>query len=133
MHDHMRRAKAFVFAAVEDFGIMPVEAQACGTPVIGINRGGVAETVINKKTGILFEEQTAGSVAQAMQTMADLPNDFFDADEIRHHAETFSREVFRERLMQIVESSKQQWKTDTTVNIPPVEFPTSTINPIGVN
>ncbi len=115
MHDYMRRARAFVFAAVEDFGIMPVEAQACGTPVVGINRGGVAETVVDRKTGILFEEQTVESVARAMQTVADLPKEFFDADEIRKHAELFSREVFRESLMQVVESSHRQWKQKTAI------------------
>jgi len=106
MHDLMGRAKGFVFAAVEDFGIMPVEAQACGTPVIGINRGGVAETVVDRKTGILFEEQTVDSVAKAIQTVAELPNGFFDADEIRHHSESFSREVFRKRLIQKVKTAK---------------------------
>jgi len=115
MHDHMRRAKAFVFAAVEDFGIMPVEAQACGTPVVGINRGGVAETVVDRKTGILFDEQTVDSVASAMQTVADLPGDFFDADEIRKHAEKFSRETFRENLRRIVEQSHREWKQRTAI------------------
>ncbi|MEM9943138.1 MAG: glycosyltransferase, partial [Planctomycetota bacterium] len=107
MHDHMRRAKAFVFGAVEDFGIMPVEAQACGTPVVGINRGGVAETVIHGKTGVLFQDQTPESVAEAMQTVADLPRGFFDADEIRQHAEGFSRDVFRQKLTELVESSRK--------------------------
>jgi len=71
MHDYMRRAKAFVFAAVEDFGIMPVEAQACGTPVVGINRGGVAETVIDRKTGILFQR-----TAIAGTKIESVTNDF---------------------------------------------------------
>lgn len=113
LRDHMQRARAFVFAAVEDFGIMPVEAQACGTPVIGINRGGVAETVIDGKTGILFDDQTPESVAQAMQTVGDLPSEFFDADTIRAHAETFSREVFRKRLLELIDQSKQNWRRDT--------------------
>lgn len=108
MHDHMRRAKGFVFGAVEDFGIMPVEAQACGTPVVGINRGGVAETVVHGKTGVLFNEQTPESVAEAMQTLADMPTGFFDADEIRAHAETFGRDVFRRRLVELVNESKAQ-------------------------
>lgn len=115
MHDYMRRAKAFVFAAVEDFGIMPVEAQACGTPVVGINRGGVAETVIDRKTGILFDQQTVDSVARAMQTVADLPKGYFDADEIRKHAEKFSRDAFRENLMRIVEQSQRDWKQRTAI------------------
>jgi len=112
LRDYMQRAKAFVFAAVEDFGIMPVEAQACGTPVIGINRGGVAETVQHLKTGVLFQSQNVDSVAEAMQTIADLPADFFDPQLIRSHAETFSREVFREKYLQFVNQCKDQWQAD---------------------
>ena len=52
--DHMRRARAFVFAAEEDFGIIPVEAQACGTPVIAYGRGGSRETVVEGRTGLFF-------------------------------------------------------------------------------
>src|SRR5690606_34576470 len=52
--DYMRKAKAFVFAAEEDFGIIPVEAQACGTPVIAYGRGGATETIIKNKTGVFF-------------------------------------------------------------------------------
>ncbi|WP_126475233.1 glycosyltransferase, partial [Klebsiella pneumoniae] len=62
LHDYMRRAKAFVFAAEEDFGITPVEAQACGTPVIAYGKGGVLETVrpygISNPTGLFFERQS---------------------------------------------------------------------------
>jgi glycosyltransferase involved in cell wall biosynthesis len=132
MHDYMQRARGFVFAAVEDFGIMPVEAQACGTPVIGINRGGVAETVIDKKTGILFEKQTVDCVAEAMQTMADLPDDFFDADEIRKHAETFSRDVFRERLTQIVQSTCETWNDGIEIATPPCDVLTKDVAKSGV-
>jgi len=109
MHDHMARTKAFVFAAIEDFGIMPVEAQACGTPVIGINRGGVAETVIHRETGLLFEEQTVDSLADAMASFADLPSSFFDPDRIRQHAESFSREVFRDRFQAVVKHASLEW------------------------
>jgi glycosyltransferase involved in cell wall biosynthesis len=121
LRQYMQRAKAFVFAAVEDFGIMPVEAQACGTPVVGINRGGVAETVVHGKTGILFAQQTPDSVADAMKTVAELPSGYFDADVIRSHAETFGRDVFRKRLIGLLESSKQDWHRET-------DFPTLELN-----
>lgn len=55
---YLQRAKAFVFAAEEDFGLLPIEAQACGTPVIAFGRGGVTETVLEGKTGIFFDEQS---------------------------------------------------------------------------
>ena len=67
LRSHLQRAKAFVFMAEEDFGIVPVEAQACGTPVIAFGRGGVAETVVAGQTGILFHEQSAESLAGAVR------------------------------------------------------------------
>ncbi len=70
MRDLLRGARAFVFAAEEDFGILPVEAQACGTPVIAYGRGGVKETVRPlgqiRPTGLFFAEQTAASLAAAV-------------------------------------------------------------------
>jgi glycosyltransferase involved in cell wall biosynthesis len=66
----MQNAKAFVFAAEEDFGITPVEAQACGTPVIAYGRGGVKESVIgldgDRPTGVFFESQTVESIRAAI-------------------------------------------------------------------
>lgn len=68
LKDHMQRAKGFVFAAEEDFGITPVEAQACGTPVITYGKGGATETVLDlnheKPTGLFFKEQTVGSIVE---------------------------------------------------------------------
>ncbi len=58
----MRGARAFVFAAEEDFGISVVEAQACGTPVIAYGRGGIAGTVLDGETGVFFREQTTDSL-----------------------------------------------------------------------
>jgi len=54
--EYMQRARAFTFATEEDFGYVPVEAQACGTPVIAFDRGGVLETVLDGKTGIFYHE-----------------------------------------------------------------------------
>jgi glycosyltransferase involved in cell wall biosynthesis len=90
--DCLRRARAFVFAAEEDFGIVPVEAMACGTPVIAYGRGGVTETVIPGITGILFPRQTVESLAAAIERFEVSP---WNAARIRAHAEQFSREAFR--------------------------------------
>jgi glycosyltransferase involved in cell wall biosynthesis len=71
LRDHMSRAKAFVFAAEEDFGIMPVEVQACGTPIIAYGRGGTLETVrgpeSDKPTGVFFAQQTQDSIIKAVR------------------------------------------------------------------
>lgn len=91
--EYMQNAKAFIFAAVEDFGITPVEAMACGTPVIAYKAGGAKETIIHKKTGIYFEEQTVESLIGALHEFENfLPG--FDYMAIRNHAESFSHENF---------------------------------------
>ena len=96
---YMQQAKAFVFAAEEDFGITPVEAQACGTPVIAYGKGGSLETVVdspdrNRATGIWFHEQSVESLVNAIQRFEALPLPI-DAKVCRAHAERFSIERFR--------------------------------------
>ena len=86
---HLMRAKAFIFAAEEDFGIAPVEAQACGTPVIAFGRGGATETVIDGETGIFFNEQTAEAIVKAVDEF-ELCREKFDRARIRQNAERFS-------------------------------------------
>ena len=97
LKDHMQRAKAFVFASVEDLGIVPIEAQACGTPVIAYGRGGVLETVKGldheTPTGVFFSQQTPEAVAEAVALFERSPG--FDAAAVRRHAQTFSEERFR--------------------------------------
>ena len=100
--EHMQRARAFVFAAEEDFGIAAVEAQACGTPVIAYGRGGLAETVVEGQTGLFFAEQTPGSLIEAMATFETL-RARFDSDLIRRNAERFSRQRFQQEFSAFVE------------------------------
>lgn len=73
MEEHMKRAKAFIFAAEEDFGITPVEAQACGTPVIAFGKGGALETVrpygVDKPTGLFFDKQDVTSLIDAISEL----------------------------------------------------------------
>lgn len=106
LHDHMRRAKAFVFAAEEDFGIAPVEAQACGTPVIAFGKGGVLETVRElgdpHPTGIFFREQSVPSIVAAVREFEQNAQRFSPHD-CRLNAERFSIATFRERFMAFVE------------------------------
>lgn len=93
----MQEAKAFVFAAEEDFGIVPVEAQACGTPVIAYGKGGACETVLSDVTGVFFDSQTVESLCGAVERFEELAPTF-DPDVIREHAEQFSAARFREEF-----------------------------------
>lgn len=94
----MQRARAFIFAAEEDFGITPVEAQACGTPVIAFGRGGALETVRGLEdetpTGLFFSSQTPAGVADAVRRFEENQHRF-SAQACRENALRFSRERFR--------------------------------------
>lgn len=98
LRDHLQRARAFVFAAEEDFGILPVEAQACGTPVIGYGRGGLLETVIPPRgddasaaSGILYDEQTPDAIRDAVDRFERYA---FDPAAVRASAERFASDHF---------------------------------------
>lgn len=110
LRDHMQRAKAFVFAAEEDFGIAPVEAQACGTPVIAFGKGGALETVRGLSqedgaTGVFFYEQSAEALREAVIAFERLP--MIKPSVCRKNAERFSIEAFREKLTGLVEA---EWR-----------------------
>jgi glycosyltransferase involved in cell wall biosynthesis len=105
----MQRARAFVFAAEEDFGIAPVEAQACGTPVIAYGRGGSLDTVVDRgpaPTGLFFMEQSCAAIRDAVERFEALA-DRFDPQACRAHAQTFSTETFRARFAAYVDT---QWR-----------------------
>lgn len=102
LRDYLRRARAFVFAADEDFGILPVEAQACGTPVIAYGVGGVRETVREGETGVFFSLQTPEEVAAAVGAF-EMAAHRFTAAACRANAERFSVGRFREEFREWVE------------------------------
>lgn len=115
LRDYMQRAKAFVFAAEEDFGITPVEAQACGTPVIAFGKGGALETVRGlgvvdaKPTGIFFKAQTRAAIVDAVSEF-ERHGTSFDPVAIRQNAEAFSTESFRDRYTAFVRKSVGAWQ-----------------------
>ena len=91
LEDHLARCRALVFPGVEDFGILPVEAMAAGTPVIAYRAGGALETIVDGVTGGLFDEQSADSLLAALDAASRRS---FDAAAIRAHAEQFSKQRF---------------------------------------
>jgi glycosyltransferase involved in cell wall biosynthesis len=107
LRDLLRRARAFVFPAIEDFGIAPVEALACGTPVIALRRGGAAETV-DDSTGVFFEQQTPEALIAAIERFEANPP--ISAAACRHAAERFSAARFRQEFEEYVRSRYAQWR-----------------------
>jgi glycosyltransferase involved in cell wall biosynthesis len=107
---HLQAARAFVFAADEDFGIAPVEAQACGTPVLAFGRGGATETVVEGRTGLFFSEQTAESIVAAVEAFEARPA-AFDRHAIRAHAEQFAPERFCLRFSKFVDRQLERHET----------------------
>ncbi len=99
----LQGAAAYVCAALEDFGILPVEAQACGTPVIAYGRGGVRESVVAGSTGLFFYEQTPEAIMQAVANF-DRQKESFVPSTIRLNAERFSVRRFRESIQKEIEA-----------------------------
>lgn len=109
LRDYMQRARAFVFAAEEDFGIAPVEAQACGTPVIAYGKGGALETVENNISGIFFQEQSLVSIIEAIAQFERIK---FDSRLIRANALKFSSERFEKEMQKFVEEKYKHFRNE---------------------
>jgi len=87
VRDQLRNARLLIFPGEEDFGIVPVEAMACGRPVVAFSKGGVTETVVDGQTGLFFNEPNPASLAAAVTRAA---SQSWSANSIRSHAEHFS-------------------------------------------
>ncbi|GIX40616.1 MAG: glycosyl transferase [Leptospiraceae bacterium] len=98
-----QKAKALIFPGIEDFGIVPVEAQSYGCPVIAIKKGGALETVWENKTGIFFEEQTTESLLNAIKRFETYS---FNEKDFKKHLEKFSYNNFSKNIKKIVLSYK---------------------------
>jgi glycosyltransferase involved in cell wall biosynthesis len=101
VYNYVSKAKAFIHAGIEDFGIAPVEAQACGTPVIAIKKGGLKETVIENKTGVFFEKQETKAILNALDRFKDI---HFNPEEIRKNALAFGSRNFEIKIKNFVNS-----------------------------
>ncbi|WP_417315860.1 glycosyltransferase family 4 protein [Cycloclasticus pugetii] len=107
LKEHMEKAKAFLFAAEEDFGIVALEAQACGTPVIAYGKGGALDTVRHGETGYYFQEQTVDSIKEAVVSFEGSKDNLLSAKEIRFHAERFSEDIFKNSLKEFIQEKYQ--------------------------
>jgi glycosyltransferase involved in cell wall biosynthesis len=105
---YFQNAKALLFPQCEDFGIIPIEAQYFGCPVIAYNKGGATETVINKKSGILFQKQNVDSIIKAIDEFEEL--DLNPAD-IHKHAQKFQSKNFQEQLKKYVHEAYTDYRS----------------------
>lgn len=112
LKEKLQRAKAFIFAAEEDFGIAPVEAQACGTPVIAFGKGGVLETVCvegpGERTGVFFKSQTVESLIEAVIGFES--GQEISSQACRRNAERFAIPVFRERFSEVINRAQIEFR-----------------------
>jgi glycosyltransferase involved in cell wall biosynthesis len=108
LRDYMQKSKAFVFAAQEDFGIMPLEAQACGTPVIAYGRGGIQETIRGlghtRPSGVLYDEQNPDAIIHAVELFEN-NHHLITPQACRLNAERFAPERFLSEFAQFVETA----------------------------
>ena len=118
LEKYMKKAKAFVFAAEEDFGITAVEAQACGTPIIAFGKGGALETVrpfgVSRPTGFFFEKQNAKSIIDAVNNF-EFYADTIDPNDCRHNALKFSVERFNFEIKKYVNEKWQSFNESKKV------------------
>ena len=112
---YLTKAKAFVYAACEDFGIALVEAQACGTPVIAYGRGGALETVKDIRqhpqdgTGLFFDTQQSSALIEAVEIFEQVQTKI-NPENCRTQAMNFSQTVFQQSYLQYIEDCYHEWK-----------------------
>jgi glycosyltransferase involved in cell wall biosynthesis len=108
---YMQNCRAFIFPGEEDFGIAPLEAQACGRPVIAYKAGGSLDTIIEGKTGLFFNEQTVGSLLDCLDQFAYLS---FDLNACRRNALRFSENIFQSEIKRYIEISLDDFRIKST-------------------
>ncbi|GIO99083.1 glycosyl transferase [Paenibacillus lautus] len=112
---YMQNCKALIFPGIEDFGITPLEANACGRPIIAYYGGGALDTIIAEQTGLYFEEQSIDSLVNTINRFDQYD---WDPQYIRQHAEQFSEHIFIERMQSIIESSLNSREINSTIPEP---------------
>jgi len=98
--EYMQRAKGFVFAALEDFGIIPIEAMSCGTPVLAYGKGGIRDSVVDGKSGLFFDKQNVESILRSLEIF-DAKS--FDYNEISSYSSVFSVDRFKSEFQKYID------------------------------
>lgn len=106
---YMQHCKALIFPGIEDFGITPLEVNACGRPILAYHEGGALDTVVAEKTGLFFEEQTVDSLSKIIKRFDHYE---WNPEQIRQHAEKFSEHLFIERLQSSIDGLLRAKKID---------------------
>ena len=107
VRDHYARCRALLFPGEEDFGLTPVEAQACGRPVIAYAAGGSLETVVEGETGVFFDDQSTEAVREAVDKFETIE---FDPVHIRKNAERFDTKIFEKRIRDFVDAKRHEYQ-----------------------
>ena len=105
--EYFSKAKALLFPGIEDFGIIPVEANSAGCPVLAYRKGGACDSILEGKTGLFFDEQTAESLIACMDEYEKRESDFTDRGVYTAHVQKFSKEEFDKKILQAVEERKR--------------------------
>lgn len=107
MHYYYSNCKALILPSEEDFGIVSVETQACGRPVIAFAKGGALETVIAGRTGVFFDEETPESLHSAVKRFEKIK---FDRESIRQNALKFDKKIFKEKIKEFIYLRHEEFK-----------------------
>ena len=105
--EYLSSAKALLFPGIEDFGIIPVEANAAGCPVLAYRKGGACDSILENKTGLFFEEQTVDSLIECMDNFEKCEEQFADRNVYTKHVQQFSNEEFVNKISQIIKEQKR--------------------------
>lgn len=101
---YLSEAKALIFPGIEDFGIIPVEANAAGCPVLAYKEGGAIDSIKENETGLFFEEQTAESIIECINKFEQLESSFTNREVFTNHVKQFSKEEFINQISKTIEN-----------------------------
>ena len=105
--EYLSHAKALLFPGIEDFGIIPVEANSAGCPVLAYRKGGACDSILENKTGLFFDEQTSQAIIKCIDEFEKRENDFSDRSVYTKHVQKFSKEEFVSKIKEVVEKRQR--------------------------